>query len=468
MQIVSNIPKYEKDLTELARLFYKKNSNTESIAIFHTLTNLDNNLLSNTYIIKENDKEVYKHTKVDNSEMQFKLSVIKLLHLGLYETLSKYLKVNMPWGALVGIRPVKMARNLLENGLNNASLINYLQKNYYISKQKSELIQQIIENQKHIIKNDNLVNLYINIPFCPTRCSYCSFISAEVDKCKNLIEPYVKTLIKEIKNTRKLLLAKSLIVKSIYIGGGTPSVLSAEQLDRILKELNFDVAEFTVEAGRVDTLSEEKLDVFKNNNVTRISINPQSFNKKALKAANRPFDLQNFIKIYSLALTKEFIINMDLIAGLKYETLTSFKSGLNNLMEICPANITIHSLSLKRSSKLNEKKTVLTNNNIVAKMLDYAYIKLSENDYKPYYLYRQKNMIENLENVGFSLGDTNCTFNIDSIDEQVSVLACGAGAISKRLFLNENRHERSANVKGIKEYIERIDEMQKRKETLFQ
>jgi oxygen-independent coproporphyrinogen-3 oxidase len=466
MKVESNTPQYEKDLLELARAFYPKNSSTEEgVTILHSLKYENDCIVNNIQVTDMNG--AHKTVKTDNKELLNKMSIRKILHRALYECLSEHLKVELPWGSLVGVRPVKLAKELLMSGVNRVGLVNHLKREYYISDKKANLVSEIIENQGKIIENDKLIDLYINIPFCTTRCSYCSFISAKIGKCKTLVEPYVEALIEEIRFAKELIAKNNFIVKTIYVGGGTPTSLSATQLEGILRELSFPVNEFTVEAGRSDTITKEKLDVLKKYGVTRISINPQSFNETVLKKAGRNHSVKEVFDAYKLALNYDFLINMDLIAGLSGETLKSFKQGIDTIIEMAPANVTVHTLSLKRASVLNKNNENIFKKSMASKMLDYAYAKLKENDYKPYYMYRQKNMVDNLENIGFESGKTVCEFNIDSIDEHTSVLACGAGAISKRIYLLENRHERVANVKGIKEYIERLEEMKKRKDAAF-
>ncbi|MGD9900952.1 MAG: coproporphyrinogen dehydrogenase HemZ [Spirochaetales bacterium] len=466
MKIVSNTPEYEKDLLELARLFYPINSESyEDVSINHTYEKLNDSTMQNSFEITT-PEGAFDYKKTSNTA-ENSINFRKTIQIALYEALKDHLKVDMPWGALIGIRPVKMARDLVQNGLSMVSLKNHLKNNYYVSDEKADLLIEIIENQGKLEQNDKLIDIYINIPFCVTRCNYCSFISAEIGKCKSLIEPYIDALIDEIKDTREIIGKRSYVVKTIYIGGGTPTSFSAEQLERILKELQFGVKEFTVEAGRPDTITKEKLDVFKKYGVTRISINPQSFNEKVLEKANRNYTIKEFLDVYKLALNYNFIINMDLILGLDGETLKSFKSGVETLLELAPENITLHTLALKRSSTLNKDKVNIFKPSKVKNMLEYGYKRLKESGYKPYYLYRQKNMVENLENVGFSYGKINCIFNIDSIEENTNIISCGAGGVSKRVFLIENRHELLPNAKGIKEYIERIDEIKKKKAKLF-
>lgn len=389
--------------------------------------------------------------------------------LGIYDALSQYFGVQLPWGDLTGIRPTKIAYDLMSSGIKMSNLRSYLRENYRVSESKIQLILDIIENQRPLEKNDNLVDFYVNIPFCTTKCSYCSFISAPIDKVQNYVEPYVDALLKEIEYAKSLIAKKCYIVKNIYIGGGTPTSIPAEQLERILQSLAFgSLHEFTVEAGRPDTITPQKLDLLKKYNVTRISVNPQSFNDKVLEKIGRAHSADDTIKAYNLAKTYGFDINMDLIAGLPTETLKSFKQSVDKTIELAPQNITIHTLCLKRASEFAIQNQNIFKTSLAEKMVDYAHAKLQKNGYKPYYLYRQKNQLSNLQNVGYFLGKTICRFNVESMEETTSIIACGANAISKRVYTLENRLEREANVKDLPNYINRIDEMIERKRELFE
>ena len=375
--------------------------------------------------------------------------------------------VILPWGSLTGIRPTKLTYELIkECDGDYMKAYNMLIDKFGVSIEKAQIVKEIIKNQQFVIKNDNLVDLYVNIPFCPSKCYYCSFISLPIDKCREKLEPYLIALKKEIIETKKLIEKKNYIVKSIYIGGGTPTILDASQLDDLLETIGYNVSEFTVECGRPDTLGKEKLDVLIKHGVTRISINPQTFCNKTLKEIGRTHTSQDIINAYKLAINYDFSINMDLIAGLSNENLATFKKSVNKAIDCAPDNITIHTLSVKRGSTLKESGDETQSGNIVRQMVDYSYKKLTENGYKPYYLYKQKNMIGNLENIGY-FRDKPSIFNIDSMEEFASVIACGANAISKRYYSLDNKIERFANLKNIDEYINRIDEMITKKAELF-
>ncbi len=396
---------------------------------------------------------------------RYKKRYAKILLYKILKKLNPHKK--LPWGSLTGIRPTKLYYELIrEHKGDYMKAMNELMDEFGVSYEKAMLVKEIIKNQRCVIKNDNLVDLYINIPFCPSKCYYCSFISMPIDKCREKLEPYLEALFKEIIEARALIERKNYILKSIYIGGGTPTILSPEQLDRLLSILDYDVNEFTVECGRPDTITKEKLDVLKAHGVTRISINPQTFCNKTLKEIGRSHTSQDILEAYKLALNYNFVINMDLIAGLSHEKLTTFKKSINKALEYYPDNITVHTLSIKRGSELEETNGDTSSDEEVQKMIEYSHKTLIDAGYKPYYLYKQKNMIGNLENIGY-FREKPSIFNIDSMEEFASIIACGANAISKRYWSLPNKIERHANLKNIDEYINRIDEMIEKKNNLF-
>lgn len=460
MEFILTPNEYSPEVLEIINAFFPVDNDNLKIQMVYEV--IKNTVKSKIVIQNEEQKKEYNLEKDLQSS-----NVKKTLKFLMYQALSNFTNKKLPWGCLTGIRPTKLAYDLLKSGVKKANLISTLQNEYCVSTEKANLVLEIIQNQNQAEQNDNLVDLYINIPFCTTRCSYCSFISAEISKIQDLVEPYVDTLIYEIEQTKKLIQEKNYIVKSIYMGGGTPTSLSAEQLDKILSVIGYDVKEFTVEAGRPDTITKEKLDVLAKHKVTRISVNPQSFNDKVLKSIGRNHTAIETINAYRLARNYPFQINMDLIAGLTSETLASFKNNIDICCELSPNDITVHTLTLKRASIFAIKNENIFKKSPIEKMLKYAYDKLPKCGYKPYYLYRQKNMVGNLENVGFYSGNSKCVFNIDSMEEIATIIGCGANAITKRVYSLENRIERQANVKDIKEYIGRIDEMLNKKRKLF-
>ena len=406
----------------------------------------------------------YEIDKYKN-ELEEKRYIKRAVKKFIYENLSKHFNKNLPWGSLTGIRPTKIAYELIDKGLDKFLVKDALISGFCVSEDKALLTEKIVKNQTCIIKNEKLVDLYINIPFCPSRCYYCSFISAEYDKVKHLIPNYLDALKKEIDYVKTLILKKNFIVRSVYIGGGTPSVLEPCDLKKLLSYLCFNVDEFTVECGRPDTITKEKLDILKQYGVTRISINPQTFVDATLRRIGRKHTANDVINAYKLAIDYDFSINMDLIAGLTGESLRGFKKSVQTAVELSPDNITIHTLALKRGSTLCENESVF-DEVLTEKMVTFAEQLLLDNGYKPYYLYKLKNQSAGLENVGY-FRDKLCKFNVDSMEETNTIIACGAGAITKRIFYENNKIERQANCKFANDYIARIDEMIEKKEELF-
>lgn len=451
---------YEKELGEILSLFFPTFEKQDDHTIVFEKTETENKITI--------DETSYSFPKTNLKEKNDEKRAF-------YLALSKHFNKTFEWGSITGVRPTKLAYDLLENGTSKYMLKETLMQNYCLSESKAKLLKEIVSNQNCIIKNDSLVDIFVNIPICPSRCKYCSFISSEYDKVKDIVPTYIDCLLKEIAEIKQIINNKNLIVRSIYIGGGTPSVLSAQELDKILSQLSYPSVEFTVEAGRPDSITREKLEVLKRNNVTRICVNPQTFCEKTLKLIGRKHTVKDVISAYAMAVEFGFNVNIDLIAGLPGEKFSTFKKSIETAIEMAPANITVHSLALKRGSNLTNEAIKTKDTSAfdcaapeeVKKMIDYSSKRLHEEGYLPYYMYKQKNTPLGLENVGYCQKGTVCIFNVDSMEETCSVLACGANAISKRVFSIENRIERSANVKFIEEYISRIDEMIERKKELF-
>lgn len=464
--IKTNKEEYLTELEDLVKLFSIK----EPIEIEHIETNTAQLYQNNFTVIYKNIERKYQYSfKLDLSlsSLRQKSFRKRMVKNHLYLILSALLNKKLPWGSLTGVRPTKFARDLIEYGEAKDYLISeVLQRDYFVSKDKAELVNNILKNQKCIIRNDNLVDLYINIPICPTRCSYCSFISSELVKVKDKVNLYLDCLLKELEAVKNIIKDKAYIVRTIYIGGGTPTVLTAKQLDRLLSTINFPVSEFTVESGRADTITEEKLDIMKRHGVSRISINPQTFCEATLKRIGRKQKNSQILSAYSLALIKGFVVNMDIIAGLPGEKLGIFKRTINTILDLFPNNVTVHTLSLKNGALLKEDAS-LVNERDATSMVNFAQTKLQEMGYKPYYLYRQKNQLCGLENVGYYRDEDVCIFNIDSMEETNTIIGIGAGAISKRVYSIENRIEREPNVKFIEDYIERIDQMIEKKKKFY-
>lgn len=465
--IISDDEKLIDELTLVLKLFYNEDDLEKLDHSFFVNQNILNDQIFTEVKSTLNDMVYCDNCKIIDPKFpeRYKKRSAKIMLFDLLQDV--FPEKKLPWGSLTGIRPTKLYYELIKecNG-DYMEAIDVLVNRFKVTKEKAKLVKEIIKNQRNIIKNDNLVDLYINIPFCPSKCYYCSFISLPIDKCQHQIEPYLNALIKEIIEAKKLIQKKNYILKSIYIGGGTPTILTSEQLDLLLSTIDYKVSEFTVECGRPDTITKDKLDVLAKHNVTRISINPQTFCNKTLKEIGRRHTANDILNAYKLALNYNFQINMDLIAGLGSETLLTFKKSLNKAIEYAPDNITIHTLSIKRGSDLKENGGNTSVVDEVSNMIEYSHKSLANAEYKPYYLYKQKNMLGNLENIGY-FKDKVCVFNIDSMEEFASIIACGANAISKRYYSLNNKIERFANLKNIDEYINRIDEMIDKKNELF-
>ena len=469
MNLICSNEKFNDELLLVVKLFFSPTEVEESdlnIKVDYNI--LDNNLSYDICISGIFNKSLHNDKILTKQQLEKEDKYVKrYLKISLYDMLSQLTQKTMPWGSLTGIRPTKLFYELKKELGSSILAKNELINTFRVSPQKAEVVMEVTRNQSRIEINDNLVDLYINIPFCTTKCYYCSFISAPIPQCQQYVEPYIDALLKELNAVKQIINKNNYIVKSIYMGGGTPTALSHEQLDRILTQITYPVSEFTVEAGRPDTITKEKLDVLKKHGVTRISINPQTFSNRTLKQIGRAHTSQDIIDAYNMALPYDFSINMDLIAGLSNESFNTFKNSLNKTLELHPDNITVHTLSVKRTSKLSEGEGDKGTVDEVTKMIDYSYKKLTEAGYSPYYLYKQKNMVGNLENLGYTLKNKECIFNIDSMEEVATIVAVGANAISKRFFSLTNRIERNANVKNLNDYISRIDEIISKKQEFF-
>lgn len=390
----------------------------------------------------------------------------------IYEKLSEITGVIPEWGIHTGVRPVKLMRELTKK-LGSAEVAKReLKDGYLFSEEKLELTENIYRTQQRILGSPekNSVGIYIGIPFCPTRCLYCSFTSNQSPPEK--IQMYLDALLQEIEYTGRKMKEMGWYPESIYIGGGTPTTLTAEQLDRLLKAVRnaYDLTktkEFTVEAGRPDTITPEKLKAIRDNGVQRISINPQSMKEETLKIIGRSHSSQDIVKAFEMA--KEagiHIINADVIAGLPGESAEDFERTLDIITELGAENITVHTLAVKRASRLIDVDSGFhyKQAETVRKMLALSKRKMAEKGYYPYYLYRQKHMAGSLENIGYTKEGYDGIYNIRIMDENQSIVALGAGGISKIYFPEENRLERVPNVSNFEIYIERLDEMLKRKE----
>ena len=393
----------------------------------------------------------------------------------LYRCLCKETGKTLPWGNLTGIRPTKIAMGMLENGQSDEEILSYMAGEHYVSKEKADLSLDIAKREKKLLDMlhyENGYSLYIGIPFCPTTCLYCYFTSYPICSWKNKMEQYLEAVFKEIDYVAEAY--KDKILDTVYIGGGTPTTLEADELDRLIEKVkstfNFEnVKEFTVEAGRADSITYEKLMVLKKHNVSRISINPQTMKDETLKVIGRRHTVEQVIEAYHMAREIGFDnINMDIILGLPGELEEDVRYTVDEIKKLKPDSLTVHSLAIKRASRLHSWITengIATLNN-TDKTMEIAAKAAEDMDLKPYYLYRQKNMSGNFENVGYAKEGKEGIYNILIMEEKQTIVALGAGSITK-VVLPDGRIERCDNVKDVGLYIEKIDEMIERKKSLL-
>ncbi len=404
---------------------------------------------------------------VNSDELEYTLA------LCLFDVLREITGYTPAWGLLTGVRPSKLMNKLmLEMGVEKAK--EYFENRLLVSSDKAQLACDVAFSQTEII-NENKADsfsLYVSIPFCPSRCSYCSFVSHSITStnAKKLFEPYIENLAKEIKITGEIAKKKNLRLESVYFGGGTPGILSAEQSEMLINAVkdNFDMSfcrEFTFEAGRADVITNEKLLALKKCGVDRISINPQTFDNNVLNEIGRKHTAEEAIEAYKLSKQIGFdSINMDLIAGLPGDSVEGFKNSVDTAIALRPENITVHSLALKRSSTLvAHDNAALAQDNKASQMIDYSNSALLKAGYIPYYMYRQSRCVGNLENVGWCLPNKICKYNIYMMEEIHTVLAVGAGAVTKLKAPNDNYIERIFNYKYPYEYNSGFDILMERK-----
>ncbi len=394
------------------------------------------------------------------------------LALMLFDCFVKVTGYRSPWGILTGVRPAKLLGRLIASSDQDAA-IDYFKNTFLVSNGKTELCLECHKSERSIIERSrpDSFSLYISIPFCPSRCSYCSFVSHSVEQAKKLIPKYVELLCEEIKVTAEAARKNNLRLETVYIGGGTPTTLSTEQLSLIMQTVaeSFDlshISEYTVEAGRPDTVTREKLSAIKNGGATRISINPQTMNDEVLKNIGRRHTVAEMREAFKTARECGFDnINTDLIAGLSGDTVESFCRSVDEIIALDPENVTVHTLSMKRASNLTKSRTVFEaeQGKAAAEMVDYAYRELSKAGIKPYYMYRQSKTAGNLENVGYAKPGFEGFYNVYIMDETHTILACGASAVTKLSEPNGDNIERIFNYKYPYEYIERFDTILERK-----
>lgn len=410
----------------------------------------------------------------ENNKKDIKNAYKRCIYIIMADITSKQL----PWGILTGIRPVKIIHELQNNHkeMTLDEIKSVIHAKYLVSVEKINLMEIISDIQSPVIKqiDENSYSIYISIPFCPSRCNYCSFYSNDIKQKGHLCDGYITALETEIEKIAELDWIKQKRLDSIYVGGGTPTSLEAHHIEKLLKFLNetFDFSklkEVTYEAGRPDTITAEKLVVLKKYGVDRISINPQSMVDKTLKTIGRNHDSKSIENVFKLARAHGFDnINMDIILGLQDEDLEDVRYTLEKISELDPDSITMHTLSIKRASKLNQEidlDEISRQEKNITDMIDLVYDYMHKIGMKPYYLYRQKNILGGFENVGFAKPNKESWYNIVIMEEIQNIMAFGSGSVSRFIYPAENRIEKVSNIKNLETYLEKVDEMIIRKRT---
>ncbi len=397
-----------------------------------------------------------------------------LIKKSVYFACKKLSDMPTPWGVSTGIRPAKTARMMLDEGKEDGEILSFMQDDLFVTPKKAQLSLDVAKKERKLLENrvENGVSVYLGVPFCPTRCAYCSFISQAVAHNQKFVKPYVNALLTEIDETAKMADDFGMKVETIYFGGGTPTTLAPEDLDILIKRVKerFDVTslrEFTVEAGRPDTFSDEMLSMLRENSVRRISINPQTMNQKTLDKIGRRHSVEDTIKAFEMAHKYNyFSINADVIAGLPDETPEEFAHTIREVCALSPDAVTVHTMYLKRAARLIDDFEKLRFASDMDSMVQYGYDFLTQNSYNPYYLYKQRNTLGNLENVGFAREGHESLYNIYIMEEIQTILALGGGASTK--MVKGDRIERVFNPKEAADYIKRIDEIIEKKRTALE
>ena len=471
-------PNYEYDVHSLVKAFYAEDQVTvitpetkpEKLAELEPQVSLEIELAETGAKIRVGEEDFLWDAETENLADGYKNGLKRFL----YRTLSKVTGQKLPWGNLTGIRPTKIAYGMLDEGRSDPEILDFMEQSHYVSEEKALLGIDIAKRERDLLKEihyEGGYSLYIGIPFCPTTCLYCSFTSYPIAAFRRQVDAYVDAVIKEMDYVAENF--KDKVLDTVYIGGGTPTTLEPEQLDRLITALKskFDfstVKEFTVEAGRADSITREKLEVLYRHQVSRISVNPQTMKQETLDIIGRKASVEQVLTAYRLAREVGFDnINMDLIVGLPGEDKIMVENTLNEVKALAPDSITVHSLAVKRAARLNifkdkyQEMTFENNQEIMDMTMKAAY----EMEMGPYYLYRQKNMKGNFENVGYAKVDKAGIYNILIMEEKQPIIALGAGGSSKLVFDHGQRIERVENVKDVSNYISRIDEMIERKRT---
>ena len=478
--ILLNDTAYEQDIRELLMAFYPGETfvheKQDDVTFYIEGTRTDDGEETRFRLqVEEPDGKTVDETEFP-SDYAVRLNAKTAIKKELYGMLKKRTGKELPWGTLTGIRPTKIAMTRLDHGEDEENIRTFMRDTYLTSEEKIDLSIEIAERERELLSHidyENGYSLYVGIPFCPTTCLYCSFTSYPIGAWEKKVHLYLEALFKELDYVAEKM--KDRTLDTIYFGGGTPTSLKAEELDALITKIEntFDlshVKEFTVEAGRPDSITEDKFKVLRAHNISRISINPQTMKQATLDLIGRRHTVDMVKEKFRMARELGFDnINMDLIIGLPEEDINDVRDTMEQVKELAPDSVTVHSLAIKRAARLNIFKERYANLKIqnTQEMIDLTAEYARGMGLEPYYLYRQKNMAGNFENVGYAAPEKACIYNILIMEEKQTIVACGAGTTTKVTFPAENRLERVENVKDVEQYITRIDEMIERKEKLL-
>ncbi|WP_080348187.1 coproporphyrinogen III oxidase [Clostridium massiliodielmoense] len=465
MKIYINDEKYRYDVYHIFELFY---SFTQMEFEFQNKENCD-------YILNVSEKQL----SIANSEGEEKIFNLESSMTFKHEfrkSMFKYLEAKtskeLPWGILIGIRPTKIVLDMMDEGFSEEEIIKTLQEEYFARLDKAKLCISIAKAERaRVNKDPKNISIYIGMPFCPTTCLYCSFASNPIGgrNTSKMVEPYLEKLNEEIDIIKEFIDKKGLNIECVYFGGGTPTSINENQFENLIKKVHESfisgrkVKEFNVECGRPDSITQGKLRTMKKYNVSRISINPQTMNEDTLKLIGRHHTVEDIIEKFNMARKIGFDnINMDIIVGLPNETLNHIENTCTEILKLKPDSLTVHGMSIKRGSKLYEEiyidKVRILEQNSLNEMYERTSKLAEELNMKPYYMYRQKNMVGHMENVGYCLDGKEGLYNIEMIEDKQTIIALGADAVTKVVYLKNNKIERFGNLKDVKEYILRFDE----------
>ena len=484
IKVYLNGHKLEYEIKDIINLFFNDNivfvneipASSRDIFISSSLSEKAGEIVVSSKVIDSDiyEEEITKREITEDSSMSRRKIIKRAVKFGLMRVLVKATKKEIPWGMLTGIRPTKVVQELFDKGMNDDEILNKLQVDFGVFNSKASIMIQVARNEAKILNRNNdpnIISVYVGIPFCPDRCLYCSFTSNPIKKYAKVVDSFIEAIKKEINAVGKIIDAKGWKIESLYMGGGTPTSLNNEQMCMILEEVDrvfklSSIEEFTIEAGRPDTLDREKLATMKKYGVNRISINPQTMNHETLRLIGRNHSIEDIETAFNITRAEGFDnINMDVIVGLPGEDESMMLNTLDRIKTLGPESLTVHTLAIKRGSKLvqDKKNYVLPDESEVQAMIELCRSKAAEMGMIPYYLYRQKNMVGHQENVGYSFSGKECTYNIKMIEEVQSILALGPGAVTRYLYRETGAIEKIFNDKSVEGYIARIDEMIERK-----